>query len=60
MNPDQLWETTLDAKNRRLLRVILGDSMQADETFSVLMGEMVEPRKQFIYDNALLVGDLDI
>ena len=60
MNPNQLWETTLDAKNRRLLRVILGDSMQADETFSVLMGEMVEPRKQFIYDNALSVGDLDI
>ncbi len=60
MNPDQLWETTLNSENRRLIRVTLEDSMQADETFSVLMGEMVEPRKQFIYDNALSVSDLDI
>lgn len=60
MNPDQLWETTLDMKNRRLLRVTLEDSMQADETFSVLMGEMVEPRKLFIYNNALSVQNLDV
>ncbi len=60
MNPDQLWETTLDSKNRRLLRIILGDSAEADETFSVLMGEVVEPRKQFIYNNALNTGQLDI
>ena len=60
MNPDQLWETTLNSENRRLLRVTLEDSMQADETFSVLMGEMVEPRRQFIYDNALSVNDLDV
>ena len=60
MNPDQLWDTTLNVENRRLLRVTLEDSMQADETFSVLMGEMVEPRKQFIYNNALSVQNLDV
>ncbi len=60
MNPDQLWETTLNADNRRLLRVTLEDSVKADETFSVLMGEVVEPRKQFIYENALSVGALDV
>ena len=60
MNPEQLWETTLNAKNRRLIRVTIEDSLKADEIFSVLMGEMVEPRKQFIYDNALFAGVLDI
>ena len=60
MNPDQLWDTTLNAENRRLIRVSIEDSIKADETFSVLMGEMVEPRKQFIYDNALFAGTLDI
>ena len=60
MNPDQLWDTTLNRENRRLIRVTLEDSMKADETFSVLMGEMVEPRKRFIYENALRAGDLDI
>ncbi len=60
MNPEQLWDTTLNAENRRLIRVTIEDSIKADEIFSVLMGEMVEPRKQFIYDNALFAGALDI
>ena len=60
MNPEQLWETTLNPDNRRLLRVTLENSVQADQMFSVLMGEKVEPRKQFIYDNALSAGHLDI
>lgn len=60
MNPEQLWSTTLDKENRTLLRVSIEDAVAADETFSILMGEMVEPRRQFIHDNALLARSLDV
>lgn len=60
MNPEQLWETTLNPENRTLLQVGLDDVLEADETFSTLMGEAVEPRKKFITENALLVGELDV
>ncbi|HPI40244.1 MAG TPA: DNA topoisomerase (ATP-hydrolyzing) subunit B [Pseudobdellovibrionaceae bacterium] len=60
MNPEQLWETTLNPANRTLLKVSVDDAVAADETFSVLMGEQVEPRRKFIHDNALFVKGLDI
>ena len=60
MNPEQLWETTLNKENRTLLKVTIDDAVSADETFSILMGEMVEPRRQFIHDNALLARGLDV
>ena len=60
MNPEQLWETTLDPANRSLLQIGMDDALLANETFSLLMGEKVEPRREFIYNNALSVKDLDI
>ena len=60
MNPEQLWDTTLNPENRHLLRVTIDDAVAADETFSVLMGEQVEPRRKFIHDNALMVKALDV
>ena len=60
MNADQLAETTLDRDTRTLLQVKIGELDEADEIFSKLMGDVVEPRRAFIQDNALLVGDLDV
>ena len=59
MNADQLWETTLDREARSLLRVEIEESVEADEVFSKLMGDVVESRREFIQENALNVVNLD-
>ncbi|RMD58874.1 MAG: DNA gyrase subunit B, partial [Nitrospirae bacterium] len=60
MNPEQLWQTTMNPETRTLLQVQIGDAYKADEMFTILMGNQVEPRKQFITTHALEAKNIDV